>query len=1134
MASILIVEDEKLLAKVIKMAISSIGHQVIEICDTGEEAVALSHERKPELVLMDINLKGDIDGIEAAEKILGSLDIPVIFITAYTEGSIFDRAKKTQPYGYLVKPVNQNELIRVVETSLYKHKIDKRIRESEEKHRLVLEHAGVGIGYWDLNGRLLFVNRVGAEQMNMAPEDYTRKSIFEIFDETTAQKYLNRIKEAAGTEASADYEDSVTLPTGIKTFISNYASVRNASGEIVGVQIVSHDITLIKEAQLALQDSEAFLNATGRMAKVGGWELDAKTKKVRWTKETYHIHELPVDHDPPLEEAISFFHPDDRPKLEKAIENAIEHREPYDLEVRFRTAKGRALWTHTMCEPVIENGKVAKLRGTFQDITDRKEAERVIEESRKRFHSIFEACPVPITLTQMSDGKFMIVNQAFLETMGYKSDEIVGLTSKQVGNYVNPRDRIDMVNELLEFGRVNHKEIEFLKKDGSTLWGALSAILIKWNDIDCVLAVTPDISEVKSAENRLRQSEDRYRLIAENTMDVIWQMDLTLSFVYVNPAIQAMTGYTVEEWLGSNLQDHCDVDNFAKMAAIISEEISKGPIGTGVVFETIMLKKNQEPINVEIHGKVNYGNDGKPIGLQGVTRDITERKHAQTELIEAEEKYRLVVENANEAIFVVQDGCFMFVNSRCAVMTGYKTEELLNMEFLDLIHPENREEIIMRHRTRIEGDTQPYSYSFKLVNKEGIVKWINLNSIGISWHGKPAGLCCATDISDIKKAEELALAAERLKAVGELASGVAHNFNNLLQIVLGGAQLAIMDLELGNSVRAKENLERIVESSKFGADTIRRLQEFAKVRKDVIPQSHKIFDLANTVDEAIEMSKPWWKTKPEKDGITVNLNRYIRKGCFVEGNENELFEVAVNLIKNAAEALEHGGEIKIRTAIENDSVVLIVEDNGIGLSEENVNKVFEPFWTTKGPQGTGMGLSSSYGIVQRHNGDINIESELGVGAKFTVRLPLKSERPEPSQWKNVQDVGFSYNVLVVDDMPAVVKQIEGGLATYGQNVYSADSGLEALEVFKETPMDVVICDLAMPEINGWQVGEEILKICKQRNMLKPVFIMLTGWGGQIDEEWKMKNSGVDVILEKPVDIRKLIDVIDQLTQESRA
>ncbi len=392
------------------------------------------------------------------------------------------------------------------------------------------------------------------------------------------------------------------------------------------------------------------------------------------------------------------------------------------------------------------------------------------------------------------------------------------------------------------------------------------------------------------------------------------------------------------------------------------------------------------------------------------------------------------------------------------------------------------------------------------------------------------GIGIIEDNTDVNKAKDLQIQTERLKAVADLASGVAHNFNNLLQIIMGGAQLASVNLDLANIPNVKRHLEQILESSQFGAETVKRLQSFANLHSEPVSAGTNVFDLSDLVRQAVEMTKPWWKTTPEREGITVNLNLDLMDGCLIQGRQNELFEVVVNLIKNAAEALPLGGDINVTTFVRETSVVFRVDDTGVGIAQGSLTRVFDPFWTTKGAQGTGMGLAVSYGIVTRHGGTISVESKERHGSSFTVKLPVAKGLPEPSTpAPHVFDLEL--RILAIDDMQLMLSMLKEGLTDQGQTVFTALSGREGLELFKNKPVDLVICDLGMPELNGWQVGKAIKKICKDKGVPKTPFILLTGWAGQFDEEQKMIESGVDAIVEKPVDIIKLVEIIrDVVTQ----
>jgi len=371
------------------------------------------------------------------------------------------------------------------------------------------------------------------------------------------------------------------------------------------------------------------------------------------------------------------------------------------------------------------------------------------------------------------------------------------------------------------------------------------------------------------------------------------------------------------------------------------------------------------------------------------------------------------------------------------------------------------------------------------------------------------------------------LETERIKAVAELASGVAHNFNNLLQIVMGGAQMALSYLRQGNLAKIEKNMEQIVDSCRLGAETVKRLQDFSRLRGDRAIVKGRVFDLSQTVKHAIEMTEPWWKTKPQRDGIRLALNLKLDPDCLIKGKENEVFEVTVNLIKNAVEAMPDGGEIRIRSFEQDDKVILEVQDSGTGISSSDLRKVFDPFWTTKGFRGTGMGLSSSKGIIKDHAGQISVSSAVGEGSTFSVSFPpAKRETEESTDLINLPS-NIKLSALIIDDVKPIALFLEQALSANFSMVWTATSGLEAIEMFKKNPIDFVICDLCMEGMNGLQVSAEIMSICLKKGIRKPYFFLLTGWSDYVVEKEKLSEMGVDKVLEKPLSIPELMkEVMD--------
>jgi CheY-like chemotaxis protein len=288
------------------------------------------------------------------------------------------------------------------------------------------------------------------------------------------------------------------------------------------------------------------------------------------------------------------------------------------------------------------------------------------------------------------------------------------------------------------------------------------------------------------------------------------------------------------------------------------------------------------------------------------------------------------------------------------------------------------------------------------------------------------------------------------------------------------------------------------------------------------------------VIQASNFSRPLWKANLEKDDIDIDMKLDVAPGCFVSGREGEIFEVLVNLIKNAVEAMPHGGTIMVSTKIDKHKIVLEIEDTGDGIAECDLKRMFEPFWTTKGSAGTGLGLVVSQKIISDHGGEISVKSEVGKGTRFKVEIPGVRSLSDESEIPIDAVLERNLKILVIDDSRQIVTLLQEILGGYRQTVLGACSGEEGLDLFNKNEVDVVICDLGMPGMSGWQVGMRVVSSCRERGISKTPFILLTGWGGQSLEQEKLTESGVDGIMEKPVDVRRLFGMIRKVAPDSTA
>jgi signal transduction histidine kinase/DNA-binding response OmpR family regulator len=377
----------------------------------------------------------------------------------------------------------------------------------------------------------------------------------------------------------------------------------------------------------------------------------------------------------------------------------------------------------------------------------------------------------------------------------------------------------------------------------------------------------------------------------------------------------------------------------------------------------------------------------------------------------------------------------------------------------------------------------------------------------------------ARHLETMLAAQKQLVASERMKALGQMAAGVAHDFNNTLGAILTRAEFALtrLDADSPDLEAVRSDLESIRKVSLQGASTIKRIQEYTRIRKDVPTAA---VDLNQVVQEAIEMTRPKWKDECEAKGTRIELRIEAGKIPKVAGDFHALTQVVDNLIFNAVEAMPRGGTLSFRTWAEADSVHLEVADTGIGMDDQCRRRLFEPFFTTK-ETGQGLGTSIAYGIVSRHHGEILVDSAPGQGTTFHVRLlPARSEDAQPVMAVPRATKGpRTGRILVVEDDPMLREAFEEVLSSGGHKVVAASNGNQAIGLLARQEFDLVITDLGMPGVSGLDLARAV----KRSDADLPV-VLLTGWAVQQGEP-KIREAGVDYVLVKPCPNKTLLDTV---------
>ena len=637
------------------------------------------------------------------------------------------------------------------------------------------------------------------------------------------------------------------------------------------------------------------------------------------------------------------------------------------------------------------------------------------------------------------------------------------------------------------------------------------------------LLVKSSLRRTQKAREELADQQRELDMIVKRLPGMVYRANVAgnYSIVNVSEGCEKLTGNTSEELAGSGvgLLDMVEQEDRSLVIDSIREAVdTKKPMR--VIHR---IEKKGGHVRWVLHDAIVVGNGKKDdLRLEGMMTDFTTEVETYRTLQESEERFRIIVENTGDGIFVLREHKLTLVNPGFANMFGYNHEELVNTDFdyHDLVSDKDRSLIFdLTEKFEETGET-PKTIQIECERKDGTKFQVEISVSTIEWEGEPATIGVLRDISAIRNLEKQLVHSQRLESVGRLAGGVAHDFNNLLTSIGGNAELAQYNLEIGRS--AADELREIRKITGIASSLTRRLLTFSRRR----PTETRIIDLNNMIGD-----------------ITILIHRLLGPNIqlvtelgddigHVLADEAQMEQVLINLAVNARDAMmEKGGTLTIKTTevilpdesleiffpdlAAGDYVCLSVSDTGMGMNREVMDRIFEPFFTTKEQgQGSGFGLATVYGIVTQAEGAINVESVVGKGSNFMVLLPRKDpESVQVSQEDIVEtDRGEPVSVLLVDDNESVRQMLIKSMRVYGVNVQAAtegDAALYALEQMVDPP-DVLITDVMMPGMNGAELARRALEKYPKLHV-----ILMSGYSSDIADDELLEDLRVN-FLEKPV------------------
>ena len=640
----------------------------------------------------------------------------------------------------------------------------------------------------------------------------------------------------------------------------------------------------------------------------------------------------------------------------------------------------------------------------------------------------------------------------------------------------------------------------------------------RWSE-DEVLLVESVAAQLATgiAQAELFEMVARAKKEWESTFDAmsdgIFIFDQAGKLIRVNRAGAAMDKAHPESLLGRKC---CDILRTSSDgdACIVEQALHQA----GSINLEIVPQHMNRPVLVTVEPVIDER--GQTAGVVATARDLSELRKVEAVARERQSLLKNIMESAREAIYALdKDGNYKWCNQAMLDMTGYQLDAIIGHHFLERTHEEDREMRRERFAAALLGEAQ--SFESRYIARDGSVRYASVNSAPIVVDGETNGvLGIAHDITEQKQERDRAARADKLRALGQLASGVAHDFNNSLAAILGRAQLILRRVKDEELIRS---LGIIVTAAEDAAATVRRIQTFA--RKSLAADL-ELLDVTSLLRDAIEITRTRWQNEARAEGSNVDVGLNAEDGLFTLGNASELREVFVNLIVNAVDAMPQGGSLKICCVRKDDRLRLRFADTGTGMEEEVRERVFEPFYTTKGVLGTGLGLAVSYGIIERHQGLISVESKIGKGTTFYIDLP-QAEATEVSVAEDKSETRTaSLSVLVVDDEEFVRETLAEMLVDLDHRVVTAECGRDALQKVSTGDFDLVFTDLAMPEMDGWETARAIHK---SRPGL-PV-VLVTGYGATAQPP----SGELDLvagIIGKPFDFEQVIGTIARVCNGS--
>ena len=894
------------------------------------------------------------------------------------------------------------------------------------------------------------------------------------------------------------------------------------------------------ELATTLGESEAMLRQAQRLARLGNWDIDVATGLTAWSASLYELFEREEALGPiTADEFRESMRPEDRPAFDAAVERAFRRLEPARAEFHCVLADGRARWIAAACEPMRDaSGRVVRLRGTLQDVTERRLGERLVRESAERDRLLWQTSTDVVMMVD-EDSVIRFCNPAIRQVLGFEPEEVLGrsLTMLQPA-HLRP-GHLHGFARYLATGerRLDWRAVEIvaLHRDGREIPVEISFSDMQIDGHRIFGAFMRDITQRMQQQQALLRSEERYRRIVQTAEEGSWMIAADTSTTFVNPKMARMLGYAAEEMLGRSMYDF--MDERAKEGA--RQNMRRREQGIAEQHDFRLTRKDGSDLWTAMSTSPIVDAEGRYAGALAMVTDITERRRAEEALRQSEERFRSLTVLSSDWYWE-HDEQFRLTQ----IVGGRAFDNKVGLRRAIGQRPWEAASIGMeaadweRHRRQLEAHEPFRDFEITHGGPDGKLHTVSVSGEPVfDRDGRFTGYRgVGRDITEQRRSQALReeleaqlREAQKMEAIGVLAGGIAHDFNNVLAGILGNAELAQQDLPPGHP--AAISLEQISKAGLRGRGLVQQILAFARRQ----PREVVSCELRPLVQECIALLR---STLPAGVMLEASLGH---EPLFVMADATQVEQVLMNLCTNAWHSLGgKPGRVAVALAgVELDAAGarqlgggltpgafarLTVADSGRGMDAETRARIFEPFFTTKPVgEGTGLGLAVAHGIIAAHGGVIRVQTAPGQGSSFEIYLPRSADTgPEQRAVPlALAHRGHGERVLYVDDDDVMVVMVERLLERLGYRVTCVHDPARAVELVRAAPAayDAVVTDLNMPELSGLDVARAVQAI----RVDLPVIISSGNLPDQLQNE--ARQAGVRALVHKQYTLEELGAVI---------